>query len=73
MGLMGQVDHPQVMEAIDRVARACQRRDLSLGYFGTTAESVQDYVSKGYRLICAGTDAGFVVGGAEDTLQKLRG
>ena len=72
MGLMGQVEHPEVVEAIDRVGRACQRRDISLGYFGTTAESVQDYVHKGYHLICAGTDAGFVVGGAEDTLEKLR-
>jgi 2-keto-3-deoxy-L-rhamnonate aldolase RhmA len=73
MGLMGQVDHPEVVEAIDRVGRACQQRDISLGYFGTTAESVQDYARKGYHLICAGTDAGFVVGGAEETLAKLRG
>ena len=73
MGLMGQVEHPEVVEAIDRVGHACQQRDISLGYFGTTAESVQDYVHKGYHLICAGTDAGFVVGGAEETLQKLRG
>jgi 2-dehydro-3-deoxyglucarate aldolase len=73
MGLMGQVDHPQVVEAIDRVGRACQQRDISLGYFGTTAESVQGYVRKGYHLICAGTDAGFVSAGAEQTLKKLRG
>ena len=72
MGLMGQVDHPEVVEAIDRVGRACQQRDISLGYFGTTAESVQDYARKGYHLICAGTDAGFVVGGAEKMLQDLR-
>jgi len=72
MGLMGQVDHPEVVEAIDRVGRACQQRDIPLGYFGTTAESVQDYVRKGYHLICAGTDAGFVTSGAEETLEKLR-
>jgi len=72
MGLMGQVDHPQVVEAIDRVGRACQQRELSLGYFGTTAESVQDYVRKGYHLICAGTDAGFVNAAAEQMLQDLR-
>ena len=72
MGLMGQVDHPEVVEAIDRVGRACQQRDIALGYFGTTAESVQDYVRKGYHLICAGTDAGFVTAGAEETLEKLR-
>ena len=72
MGLMGQVDHPEMVEAIDRVGRACQQRNISLGYFGTTAESVQDYVHKGYHLICAGTDAGFVCAGAEQMLQDLR-
>jgi 2-keto-3-deoxy-L-rhamnonate aldolase RhmA len=72
MGLMGQVDHPEVVEAIDRVGQACQQRDIPLGYFGTTAESVQDYVRKGYHLICAGTDAGFVNAGAEQMLQDLR-
>ena len=59
-------------EAIDRVGRACQQRELSLGYFGTTADSVKDYARKGYHLICAGTDAGFVNAGAEQMLQDLR-
>jgi len=72
MGLMGQVDHPQVVEAIDRVGHACQQSGIPLGYFGTTAESVQDYVRKGYHLICAGTDAGFVNAAAEQMLQDLR-
>ena len=72
MGRMGQVDHPEVVEAIDRVASACQLRNLALGYFGTTAESVQPYMEKGYRLICAGVDAGFVAAGADAILQKLK-
>ncbi len=71
MGLMGQVDHPEVVEAIERVGHACRQRNIALGY--TTAESVQGYMSKGYHLICAGTDAGFVLDGAATTLQKLRG
>jgi 2-dehydro-3-deoxyglucarate aldolase len=73
MGLMGQVDHPEVVEAIERVGGACRQRNIALGYFGTSAESVQDYMHKGYHLICAGTDAGFVLDGAATTLQKLRG
>jgi 2-keto-3-deoxy-L-rhamnonate aldolase RhmA len=72
MGLIGQIDHPQVIAAIDRVGRACQRQDIALGYFGTTAESVQAYIDKGYHLICAGVDAGFVTSGAEQVVQTLR-
>ena len=67
-------DHPEVVEAIDRVGRACQQRDISLGYFGTTAESVQAYASEGYHLICAGTDAGFVLGdGVWEGLRQHKG
>jgi len=59
MGRMGEVDHPEVVEAIE-------------GYFGTTAESVEAYIDKGYNLICAGVDAAFVTQGAEQVLEKLR-
>ena len=72
MGRMGEVDHPEVVEAIDRVGRACQQNDIALGYFGTTAESVKAYIGKGYHLICAGVDAAFVTQGAEQVLEKLR-
>ncbi|MCP4471349.1 MAG: 2,4-dihydroxyhept-2-ene-1,7-dioic acid aldolase [Gammaproteobacteria bacterium] len=72
MGRMGEVDHPEVVEAIDRVGRACRQNDIALGYFGTTAESVEAYIDKGYKLICAGVDAAFVTRGAEQVLDKLR-
>ena len=72
MGRTGEVDHPEVVAAIERVGEACRRRGLALGYFGTSAESVLDYIDKGYHLICAGVDAGIVAAGADDILQKLR-
>jgi 2-dehydro-3-deoxyglucarate aldolase len=72
MGRMGQVDHPDVVDAIERVGEACRRQEIALGYFGTTAESVQDYIDRGYHLICAGVDAGFVTSGALQVLEALR-
>ncbi len=72
MDRMGQVDHPEVVEAIDRVGQACRLRNITLGYFGTTAESVQEYMDKGYSLICAGVDAGIVASGADAILQQLQ-
>lgn len=72
MDLMGQLDHPEVLAAIDKVERACQEKGVDMGYFGMTPESVQPYIDKGYKLITCGTDTGFLVDGATKTLSALR-
>ena len=68
---MGEVDDPEVVAAIDKVTRACQQNNVALGYFGVNAEAVQPYIDQGYKLICAGVDAGFVTQGAQEILQQL--
>lgn len=72
MGKTGQVDDAEVVAAIDRVTAAAQANGLALGFFGVSANSVLPWIDKGYRLICAGTDAGFVTGGASATLEGMR-
>lgn len=71
MNRMGEIDHPEVVRAIDRVTRACRQNDMALGYFGVTAETVKPYIEQGYTLICAGVDAGFITQGSKDILQSL--
>ena len=72
MGKTGEVGADDVVAAIERVTVACQGRGIALGYFGLDAASVRLYMERGYRLICAGTDAGFVTAGASETLAALR-
>ena len=72
MGKTGEVDDPEVVAAIAEVTRACLRNKLALGYFGLNADSVRPYIDRGYNLICAGVDAGFVTGGASEILQDLK-
>ena len=72
MGRMGEVDHPDVIAAIDTVFEACKKQGLAIGYFGVDADSVKAYIEKGSHFICAGVDAGFVVRGAQDILENLR-
>lgn len=72
MGKTGQIDDPGVCAAIDRVAAVCQRREMPLGYFGVSAESVKPFIEKGYRLICAGTDADFVTRSARQIVAALK-
>ena len=71
LGRMGQLDHPDVLAAIEKITVACKARSMPLGYFGTTAASVKPYVDAGYSLVCAGTDAGFVSRGALEIVADL--
>ena len=63
MGKMGQVNDPEVKEAISKVTKAAGRADISLGIFGTTAEAVDPYIQNGYTLIAMGIDA-MIIGNA---------
>ena len=71
-GKMGQLDDPGVIDAIEQVTTTCLNAKMPLGYFGLTAESVQPYIARGYRLIVVGTDATLLVAAAKETLDKLR-
>jgi 2-dehydro-3-deoxyglucarate aldolase len=72
MGLMGQVNAPEVLAAMTKVAEAAKSAGISLGYFGLNPETVQDFVAKGYKLITCGTDTFFLTLGAKEVLSKLR-
>ena len=72
MNKMGQIDDVEVMDAIERVTRVCQQNKMPLGYFGVNADSVKLYVERGYNLICAGVDAGFVTQGAGQIIENLK-
>jgi 2-dehydro-3-deoxyglucarate aldolase/4-hydroxy-2-oxoheptanedioate aldolase len=72
MGKTGEVGDPEVVAAVGRVAEACRRQKIALGYFGLDAASVQSSMDEGYRLICVGVDAGFVTAGASAALEALR-
>lgn len=67
MGLMGQVDHPDVIAAIDQVTQVCRAAGMPLGIFGVSAEAVQPYVTNGYSLIILGVD-GILLGQAAEEL-----
>jgi 2-keto-3-deoxy-L-rhamnonate aldolase RhmA len=73
LGRMGEIDHPDVVAAIDRVTEVCTAAGMPLGYFGVTAAAVQPYVARGYSLIVAGVDTLYLANGAKALLAELRG
>lgn len=73
MGLIGQVEHRHVQEAIARVRQACLSSGVALGIFGVTAEAVTPYIAQGYTLIVAGVDTLMLGVQAQKILQQLSG
>ena len=69
MGLTGQVDHPDVLAAADRVRQACLRVGKIPGYHvvRSQAEAVRPYLAAGYRLVAAGMDSLYL----RDTCARL--
>jgi len=72
MGLPGQIDHPDVKAAIQRVADVCKGARMPIGIFGLTAEAVQPYIDQGFRFIVAGVDTVMLGNAARQLLDKLR-
>ncbi len=72
LGYTGQIEHPEVKDAIKKVALACKKENVKLGYFGVSAEAVTPYIETGFTLITVGVDSLLLLNSAQQTLTKLR-
>ena len=72
LGKLGQVNDPEVIEAIEFVTSTCRRAGMPLGIFGLSAEAVQPYIDRGYTLIVAGIDAVLLGQAGGQLLTKLK-
>ncbi|RJL21108.1 HpcH/HpaI aldolase family protein [Bailinhaonella thermotolerans] len=64
LGVLGQLGHPAVVEAIARVRGACARATMPLGIFCATPAAARAEVAAGTRLITVGSDVGLLREGA---------
>ena len=72
LGRTGDLEHPDVVAAIDRITQACLRAGVRLGIFGASAEAVRPYMDKGYTLIVAGLDTLLLGQAAKGLLGQLK-
>jgi 2-dehydro-3-deoxyglucarate aldolase/4-hydroxy-2-oxoheptanedioate aldolase len=71
LGRMGQVDHPEVLDAIAQIRAACLAAGVRLGAFGVDAGAVQPFIEQGFSLIAVGTDALFLMQAAREALAAI--
>ncbi len=72
MGLLGQVDHPEVQAAISRVVHAGTAAGMPLGLFVASPATAPAAIRQGFRMIALGTDASYLVGAAQAALAATR-
>jgi 2-keto-3-deoxy-L-rhamnonate aldolase RhmA len=73
MGLVGQVEHPEVQAAIAHVRQVCQGCGMPLGIFSTSVERSAEFKAQGYNLLAVSTDALLVSQAVKEIIQTLRG
>lgn len=74
MGIPGQIGHPEVRRAYEKVAAACARHGKVMGMGGVYDETVAaDYIRLGARFLLAGSDHAFLMAGAAARARFLRG
>lgn len=72
LGYPGVLDHPEVVEAMDRVAEAVAPSEKTLGIFAGAAVNARKWEDKGARYLCTGSDM-FLKTGMTDYLSTVRG
>jgi 2-keto-3-deoxy-L-rhamnonate aldolase RhmA len=73
-GIPGQVDHPRLRAAYERVAAACKKHGRILGVGGIrhNVKLQGELVQLGARFVIAGTDTNYVLAGAKADTEALR-
>lgn len=72
MGRLGEVDHIDVLAAIEGVRLACERAGMPLGIYVGTAQAAKQYLQKGFTLLAVGIDALLLAQTARQIVQALR-
>jgi 4-hydroxy-2-oxoheptanedioate aldolase len=67
------LEHPPVLEAIERVRTACAAAGLLCGLHCLTADDAAAHRDEGFAMVTAGTDVMLLKAGLADTLATARG
>jgi 2-dehydro-3-deoxyglucarate aldolase/4-hydroxy-2-oxoheptanedioate aldolase len=72
LGVLGDIDHPRVLKAIETVRLHCQAAGMPLGIFAPDAATAKKFIEQGFSLIALSMDAFFLWQSAQATLAEVR-
>jgi len=72
LGVPGRVDHPQVMETIDRLISEAARSSVGVSIFAPTPELAHRWLTRGARLVLLAVDTSLALSGFRHAIDELR-
>jgi 4-hydroxy-2-oxoheptanedioate aldolase len=73
LGVPGQLDHPKVIAAYERILAACKANGLFPGLGGVYEPALlKRYIQMGFRMILAGSDMSFMMAAARERAKAIR-
>jgi 2-keto-3-deoxy-L-rhamnonate aldolase RhmA len=72
MGLLGQVTHTRVEEAIQKVLAAAKKVKVPVGTITASADDANRRIQQGFQFILVGSDTGFLASGAKGMLGQIK-
>ena len=73
MGIPGQLDHPRIGAAFERIVAACRAHGKYAGLGGVYDPALmQRYLAMGFRLVLAGSDLTFMLAAAKERAAAVR-
>jgi len=73
MGLTGQVTHPEVQAAIEKVQAACRAREVPIGIFAADTAAARQRIESGFTLIALSVDTMYLWRAAKEAVAELHG
>jgi 2-dehydro-3-deoxyglucarate aldolase/4-hydroxy-2-oxoheptanedioate aldolase len=72
LGVLGQITHPEVKDAMDKVRHICEKSDVPLGVFAVDPNSAKSLIAEGYHLIALSMDSFYLWQSARKALSDVR-
>jgi len=74
MGIVGQLDHPDMAAVLEKFRDACSRHGVAAGTYIVTPDelSIRTAIDEGYTLLGLGIDSGYLFEGAKKALENVK-
>ena len=72
LGVPGQLDHPLMVETIQKVVDACQRHNVASGIHVRDMKKLLFWKERGMRMLTYSTDAAMLLTTATEAVKELR-
>lgn len=72
MGITAQFDRQEFHAAVDALFSACRKHGKAPGFLAVSVEHAREWLAKGVRCLCYGTDVGVYQSALSQALQTLR-